>query len=185
MARSNFIVRGGADFSNLNKALNQTQTKLKTFETSVNKSMAKTQSSIKNFQASINKFLTAFGVALSSVAIAKLIKSSTQMAMTVESSMDNIYRNMGKAAESYNTFVKTQSKALGMARKDAYAYGSTFSNLLGSFMTDTQQVASETENLMKAAAVISSKTGRTYEDVANRIRSGMLGSTEAIILSVA
>lgn len=178
MAKSNFIVRGGADFSKLNKALNQTQTKLKTFETSVNKSMAKTQ-------ASINKFLTAFGVALSSVAIAKIIKSSTQMSMTVESSMDNIQRNMGKAAESYNTFVKTQSKALGMARKDAYAYGSTFSNLLGSFATDTQQVASETENLMKAAAVISSKTGRTYEDVANRIRSGMLGSTEAIILSVA
>lgn len=142
--------------------------------------MAKTQASIKNFQASINKFLTAFGVALSSVAIAKIIKSSTQMAMTVESSMDNIHRNMGKAAESYNTFVKTQSKALGMARKDAYAYGSTFSNLLGSFMTDTQQVASETQNLMKAAAVIASKTGRTYEDVANRIRSGMLGSTEAI-----
>lgn len=131
-------------------------------------------------QASINKFLTAFGVALSSVAIAKIIKSSTQMAMTVESSMDNIHRNMGKAAESYNTFVKTQSKALGMARKDAYAYGSTFSNLLGSFLGDTQQVASETQNLMKAAAVISSKTGRTYEDVSNRIRSGMLGSTEAI-----
>jgi len=180
MARSNFIVRGGADFSGLNKALNQTQTKLKTFETSINKSMAKTQASIKNFQAPINKFLTAFGVTLSSVAIAKIIKSSTQMAMTVESSMDNIHRNMGEAAESYNTFVKTQSKALGMARKDAYAYGSTFSNLLGSFMTDTQQVESETENLMKAAAVISSKTGRTYEDVANRIRSGMLGSTEAI-----
>ena len=180
MARSNFIVRGGADFSNLNKALTQTQTKLKTFETSVNKSMAKTQSSIKNFQAPINKFLTAFGVALSSVAIAKTIKSSTQMAMTVESSMDNIHRNMGKAAESYQEFVNTQAKALGMARKDAYAYGSTFSNLLGSFMTDTQQVESETENLMKAAAVISSKTGRTYEDVANRIRSGMLGGTEAI-----
>lgn len=134
--------------------------------------MAKTQASIKNFQAPINKFLTAFGVALSSVAIAKTIKSSTQMAMTVESSMDNIHRNMGKAAESYNTFVKTQSKALGMARKDAYAYGSTFSNLLGSFLGDTQQVESETENLMKAAAVISSKTGRTYEDVADRIRSG-------------
>lgn len=180
MARSNFIVRGGADFSNLNKALTQTQTKLKTFETSVNKSMAKTQSSIKNFQASINKFLTAFGVALSSVAIAKLIKSSTQMAMTVESSMDNIHRNMGKAAESYDTFVKTQSKALGISRKDAYTYGSVFSNLLDSFMTDTQQVESETENLMKAAAIIANKTGRTYEDVANRIRSGMLGSTEAI-----
>ena len=183
MARSNFIVRGGADFSNLNKALNQTQTKLKTFETSINKSMAKTQASINKIQSPIKGLSKVFGAVIGGIATAataRAIKSSTQMAMTVESSMDNIHRNMGKAAESYNTFVKTQSKALGMSRKDAYAYGSTFSNLLGSFMTDTQQVESETENLMKAAAVISSKTGRTYEDVASRIRSGMLGSTEAI-----
>ena len=33
---------------------------------------------------------------------------------------------------------------------------------------------------MKASAIIASKTGRTYDDVSNRIRSGMLGSTEAI-----
>lgn len=145
--------------------------------------MAKTQASISKIQSPIKGLSKVFGAVIggiATVATARAIKSSTQMAMTVESSMDNIHRNMGKAAESYNTFVKTQSKALGMARKDAYAYGSTFSNLLGSFMTDTQQVESETENLMKAAAVISSKTGRTYEDVANRIRSGMLGGTEAI-----
>lgn len=125
------------------------------------------------------------GVAISSIAVGKLIKDSTKMAMSVESAMDNIRRNMGAASKAYDEFAKTQSKALGMARKDAYAYGSTFSNLLGSFIDDTGQVASETESLMRAAAIIASKTGRTYEDVANRIRSGMLGSTEAIILSVA
>lgn len=165
--RSNFIVRGGADFSGINKALTQTQVKLTTFQSSLSKSMK------------------AIGIALSSLAVGKLIKDSTAMAMTVESSMDNIRRSMGSAASAFEKFADTQSKALGMSRKDAYTYGSVFSNLLDSFMTDTQQVASETEKLMRAAAVISSKTGRTFEDVANRIRSGMLGSTEAIILSVA
>lgn len=174
---SNFIVRGGADFSKLNKAFKQTQEKVKSFESSINKSMAKTQTSISKIQCKV--FGAVIG-GISTVATARAIKSVTQMAMTVESSIDNIRRNMGNAAESYNTFVKTQSKALGMARKDAYAYGSTFSNLLGSFMADTQQVESETENLMKAAAIIASKTGRTYADTADRIRSGLLGSTEAI-----
>lgn len=160
--RSNFVVRGGADFSNLNKALNQTQTRLGKFQSAVSKSM---------------KFV---GFALGSLAVGKLVKDSTKMAMSVESAMDNIRRNMGVASKAYDEFAKTQSKALGMGRKDAYTYGSTFSNLLGSFITDTQEVANETENLMKAAAIISSKTGRTFEDTANRIRSGLLGSTEAI-----
>lgn len=120
------------------------------------------------------------GVTLSSIAVGKLIKDSTAMAMSVESAVDNIKRNMGQAASTFEKFADTQAKALGMARKDAYTYGSTFSNLLSSFLQDTQKVAGETENLMRAAAVISSKTGRTFEDVAGRIRSGMLGSTEAI-----
>ena len=160
--RSNFVVRGGADFSNLNKALNQTQARLGKFQSTVSKSM---------------KFV---GFALGSLAVGKLVKDSTQMAMSVESAADNIRRNMGSAASAFERFADTQAKALGMARKDAYTYGSVFSNLLDSFMTDKSQVASETEKLIRAAAVISSKTGRTYEDVANRIRSGMLGSTEAI-----
>lgn len=160
--RSNFIVRGGADFSKLNKALNQTQAKLTTFQAAASKSM---------------KLISA---ALGSIAVGKLIKDSTKMAMAVESATDNINRNMGSSAKAFQMFADNQSKALGMARKDAYGYGSTFSNLLGSFMEDTQAVASETESLMRAAAIISSKTGRTFDDTANRIRSGMLGSTEAI-----
>ena len=66
MAKSNFIVRGGADFSGLNKALNQTQTRLGKFQSGINKSM---------------KFV---GVALGSLALGKLVKDSTKMAMSVE-----------------------------------------------------------------------------------------------------
>ncbi len=180
MAKSNFIVRGGADFTKIKQALTQTQTQLKTFQNNTNKSLAKTQASIKGFGVSASKLLKSFGVILSTVAIGNIIKSSTRMAMSVESAMDNIQRNMGDAVEAFDEFAKSQAKYLGMAKRDAYAYGSTFSNLLGSFLGDTQKVASETQNLMKAAAVIASKTGRTYQDVSERIRSGMLGSTEAI-----
>src|SRR5690606_24956216 len=37
-----------------------------------------------------------------------------------------------------------------------------------------------TQDLLKSAAVIASATGRTIEDTMDRIRSGMLGSTESI-----
>jgi Lon protease-like protein len=125
------------------------------------------------------------GTILGSLAIGKLIKDSTQMAMGVETAVENINHNMGQAARAFQDWVDTQSKSLGMAKADAYNYGSTFSNLLSSFSSSAQETADQTQELMKAAAIIASRTGRTYDDVANRIRSGMLGSTEAIILSVA
>lgn len=162
MAKSNFIVRGGADFSGLYKGFNTAQKR------------------ITSFQATINKTFKGIGITLSGIAIGKLIKDSTSMAMGVESAMDNISRNMGNSAEAFNQWVRSQSKALGMAKADAYEYGSTFSNLLASFSSNAQETADNTQKLMKAAAIIASKTGRTYEDTANRIRSGLLGSTEAI-----
>ncbi len=162
MAKSNFIVRGGADFSGITKGFN------------------KLNKQTKSFQSDFGKIAKGLGLALSGVAITHFIKDSTKLAMGVESSMDNISRNMKNSALVFDDWVQTQSKALGMAKADAYNYGSTFSNLLGSFQKDAVETANSTQELMKAAAIISSKTGRTYEDTANRIRSGMLGSTEAI-----
>lgn len=120
------------------------------------------------------------GAVLGSLAIGKLIKDSTQMAMGVETAIENINHNMGQAAKAFQDWVETQSKSFGMAKADAYSYGSIFSNLLSSFTSSAEETAKQTQELMKAAAIIASRTGRTYEDVANRIRSGMLGSTEAI-----
>lgn len=133
-----------------------------------------------NFQIKMSKTMSAVGKILGTLAIGKLIKDSTAVAMGVESAMDNINRNMGNSAKTFQNWVNTQTKALGMGKAEAYKYGSTFSNLLGSFQKDAKQTADSTQELMKAAAIISSKTGRTYDDTANRIRSGMLGSTEAI-----
>lgn len=162
MAKSNFIVRGGADFSGITKEMNKTQAKL------------------KGFQTGISKSFKIVGAALSTLAIGTFIKDSTKMAMGVESATENIGRNMENSAGAFKNWVETQSRALGMGKAEAYKYGSTFSNLLDSFTTDAETTAKETEKLMKAAAIISSKTGRSYDDVSERIRSGMMGSTEAI-----
>ncbi len=129
--KSNFIVRGGADFSNINKGLLNTQKKFNTF------------------QSGISKAMKGVGIALSTIAVGKFIKDSTKMAMTVESSMDNINRNMQKSSRTFQIWVNTQSKGLGIARKDAYQYGSTFSNLLGSFLSTSKETAESTQELMQ------------------------------------
>ncbi|QIB68620.1 hypothetical protein Ami103574_04485 [Aminipila butyrica] len=191
MAKSNFIVRGGADFSGIKKGLDQTQKWLASFQSNISRSLKvagtgikkgldQTQKRLASFQSNISRSLKVAGAVLGGLAVGKLVKDSTAMAMGVESAIDNIGRNMGSSSAAFNKWAETQSKAFGMAKADAYKYGSTFSNLLSSFSGSTKQTADSTQELMKAAAVISSKTGRSYEDTAERIRSGMLGSTEAI-----
>lgn len=162
MAKSNYIVRGGANFNELYKELD------------------KAQKSMTGFKNGISKTMRAIGSVLGTLAVGKLIKDSTQAAMSVESSIENINRNMRDSAGQYQKWAETQSQALGIAKKDAYSYGSTFSNLLSSFTSGSKETADQTTELMNATAIIASKTGRTFEDTASRIRSGMLGSTEAI-----
>ncbi|MDU5108899.1 MAG: hypothetical protein E6248_00515 [Clostridium sp.] len=162
MAVKNLLIRGGADFSGVKKELN------------------KAQKNISGFQKNVNGIMSKIKFTLGAIGIGALVKESTKAAMSVESSVDNINRTMQNYAKSFGEWVKTQSQSYGMSIQEGYKYGSTYSNLISSFEGSTKGVADSTQELMKATGIIASKTGRTFEDTAERIRSGMLGSTEAI-----
>lgn len=162
MAVKNLLIRGGADFSGVKDELN------------------KAQKNINNFQKNVNGIMSKIKFTLGAIGIGALIKESTTAAMSVESSIDNINRTMQNYAKTFGDWVQSQSQSYGMSIQEAYKYGSTYSNLLSSFKSNTKELADDTQELMKTTAIITSKTGRTFEDTAERIRSGMLGSTEAI-----
>nr|DAG82892.1 MAG TPA: minor tail protein [Caudoviricetes sp.] len=162
MAVKNLLIRGGADFSGVKKELN------------------KAQKNISGFQKNVNGIMSKIKFTLGAIGIGALVKESTKAAMSVESSVDNINRTMQNYAKSFGEWVKTQSQSYGMSIQEGYKYGSTYSNLISSFQGDTKAITDSTQELMKATGIIASKTGRTFEDTAERIRSGMLGSTEAI-----
>lgn len=162
MAVKNLLIRGGADFSDMQKGLN------------------KAQKSLSNFQSNVKSIMGKVATVFAAIKVGGLIKNSVKDAMSVESSIENINRTMQNSAKSFGEWVKSQSKAYGMSIQEGYKYGSTYSNLISSFEGNTKKVANSTQELMKATGIISSKTGRTFEDTAERIRSGMLGSTEAI-----
>lgn len=162
MAVKNLLIRGGADFSGVKNELN------------------KAQKNISGFQKNVSGIMSKIKFALGAIGIGALVKESTQAAMSVESSIDNINRTMQNYAKTFGDWVKTQSQSYGMSIQEGYKYGSTYSNLISSFQSSTKGIADSTQELMKATGIIASKTGRTFEDTAERIRSGMLGSTEAI-----
>ena len=88
--------------------------------------------------------------------------------------------NMGEYAEEFRKWVYQNGATYGLAIKDAMEFGSTYSLLVASFTKTPAENFYYSQELLRASAVIASKTGREMSDVMNRIRSGLLGSTEAI-----
>lgn len=107
-------------------------------------------------------------------------KYSVQTALEVSASMNQIKRLMEESTQSFLKWSKGGALAYNMATADAIKYGAVYSNLFSNFIKDNDQLAGYTVKMLQTSAVVASATDRTMDDVMNRIRSGMLGSTEAI-----
>ena len=108
------------------------------------------------------------------------VKESTQMSMKVESAIQQIKRTMGESSNQFLKWANDGALAFNMSKSDALNFGAIYSNLVSTFAKDSNQAMSYTTDLLKASSIIASGTGRTMEDVMERIRSGLLGNTEAI-----
>jgi hypothetical protein len=162
MATKNLLVRGGADFSSMKKA------------------MDKAQQQIKGFKDSVSKSLKGLGTLMAGVGVGMGIGSAVKDAMTFQASIEQVNRLMGQSAGEFLNWANTSAAAFNMSKKEAVQYGATFSNIISTFSKDTQQTQVYTQDLLKATAVVASKTGRSMEDALERVRSGMLGNTESI-----
>ena len=128
---------------------------------------------VKNIFKSLGRFVVTLG-------IGKMFVNSVQSAMKVEAAIQQITRTMGESTNQFLKWSKANALAFNMSQSDAMNYGAIFSNLVSTFSNGTQQTLQYTTDLLKASSIIASGTGRTMEDVMERIRSGLLGNTEAI-----
>lgn len=112
--------------------------------------------------------------------IAQSIVGGLKDAMNVEAAIQQIKRIMGESSQQFLKWADTQAIAFNMSKSQAMRYGSIFGNLVRGFSKDSAEAMTNTTELLKASSIIASATGRTMEDVMERIRSGLLGNTEAI-----
>lgn len=103
-----------------------------------------------------------------------------QSFVALESSVKRVSGLFNESAKYIEYFATTTAKSLGMSESAAYSYAATYGNLFKNITADTSENAKVTIAMLKASSVVVSKTGRTMEDVMERIRSGLLGNTEAI-----
>lgn len=140
------------------------------------KSQKSFHSMLSGIKSLVSSALALAGVTAGVASLVQVFKSFTALESSVKRTTD-LFKDSAKYIDYFAT---TTAKSLGMAESAAYSYASTYGNLFKNITADTAENAKVTIAMLKASAVISSKTGRTMDDVMERIRSGLLGNTEAI-----
>ncbi len=104
---------------------------------------------------------------------------SAEFATQTEASVQRLVDIYGFASDAVGDFIDINARALGMSKAAAVSFSSVYGNLF-SVWADQTTNAELTNRYLNMTAVVASKTGRTVEDVQERVRSGLLGNTEAI-----
>jgi hypothetical protein len=140
---------------------------------------AKTQDSFAKMKSSVKTFVSYFIGIQSVFAIFNFSKEASDFATKSEAAINRINDIYGESSVIINGFIDSNSRALGLSEASAKSYASIYGNLF-SVWADQKTNAELTNKYLSMTAVVASKTGRTVEDVQERIRSGLLGNTEAI-----
>lgn len=121
------------------------------------------------------------GLALAGVTVGlQQLGESFKSYLSLESSVKRVNDLFADSAKYVQYFAQNAQKNFGLAESAAYQYAAVYGNLFKGITGSTEENAKVTIAMLKASSVVASKTGRTMDDVMERIRSGLLGNTEAI-----
>jgi len=109
------------------------------------------------------------------VATAAIAKAS-QPAVKFEADLGRLNMQLKGSSREFMMW----ARSMGLAKTTAAEMGATYGTLLSSFISDNKELTNQTKQIVQATRVVASATGRTIEDTTERIRSGLLGNTEAI-----
>lgn len=131
--------------------------------------------------AGLTRVLGPLGIGLSIVSAALGaatvgLYAVSQPAVKFESDLSRLNMQLKDGTQGFMDWARAQ----GIAKTSAVEMGATYSTLLSSFIRDTHELQKRTMDLVQATNVVASATGRTVEDTLERMRSGILGNTEAI-----
>jgi hypothetical protein len=185
----NLMVRAGADFSPLQREMSRTQSRMQTFGRQTQQSMGRLSNGINTMAGGMQSAVAGIaeilapetmGISLLVAAVASVATAGVSSAMDLETSMTQIRNTLGQSSRDFENWANTVGASFGFSEKSALSGGATYSNILSGFIDGAENTKNATISLMQATAVISSRTGRTMDDVIERIRSGLLGNTESI-----
>lgn len=148
-------------------------------ESGLKRGILSMKSGARSLTSTFSKLGGVIGAAFSISTIVRFSNEASKMASNTEASIQRLIDIYGEASEVVGDFIDANAHALGMSRSAATEFSAVYGNLF-SVWADQETNAKLTNQYLNATAVVASKTGRTMEDVQERIRSGLLGNTEAV-----
>lgn len=145
----------------------------------LNKGMSQMEGKAVGLTKTFGKLASAIASAFAIQKIIQFSNEAGQLATQTEASVQRLVDIYGSASDSVGDFIDANARALGMSKAAAASFSSVYGNLF-SVWADQATNAELTNRYLNMTAVVASKTGRTVEDVQERVRSGLLGNTEAI-----
>ena len=153
---------------------------MKEVENQVKNAANNVKSKTSDIKSAFGKLAAFTGFAILGKKLLDLGMYSTQTALEVSAAMNQIKRQMGESSQSFLKWVNDNANAMNMSVGEATKYGAVYSNLFSGFIKDTNKLSAYTAKMLQTSAVVAEGTGRSITDVMERIRSGLLGNTEAI-----
>ena len=173
------------NYRNLQREIINTENKLKDLQaqaskwTTAGKTIEEYGNKIQKLGSKIdnvgNKITTRLTVPLVTAGVLGINSAAKQ-----EAAIQQVEKIYGDASNTIKNFAENTALSFNMSTSDAYKYAQVYGNLIQSIIVDESDTALYSQQLVQASSIIASATGRTMEDVMDRIRSGLLGNTEAI-----
>ena len=164
----------------INAELKPFQQKMKEMENTVTQSTNNVKNKLSGLKSMFSSLAKVAALGILARELYQLGKYSVQTALEVQASMNQIQRLMGESSQAFLKWAENNALAFNMSKAEAIKYGSTYGNILAGFIKNQDKLAGYTAKLLETSSIIAQGTGRTMTDVMERIRSGLLGNTEAI-----
>ncbi|HEU5873881.1 TPA: hypothetical protein VVP77_000220 [Streptococcus pneumoniae] len=164
----------------IRKKMKEVENQVKGTSDQVKNATAKVREQSNSIGSAFGKLAKFAGFAILGKKLLDVGMYSTQTALEVSASMNQIKRQMGESSQSFLKWVNDNANAMNMGVGEATNYGAVYSNLFSGFIKDTNKLSAYTAKMLQTSAVVAEGSGRTITDVMERIRSGLLGNTEAI-----
>lgn len=169
-----------AEIAPFRKKMKEVENQVKGTSDQVKNATAKVRKQSNSIGSAFGKLAKFAGFAILGKKLLDVGMYSTQTALEVSASMNQIKRQMGESSQSFLKWVNDNANAMNMGVGEATNYGAVYSNLFSGFIKDTNKLSAYTAKMLQTSAVVAEGSGRTITDVMERIRSGLLGNTEAI-----
>ena len=140
-----------------------------------------------SFKGLLSKLAMMFGIR----EIFNIFKEGTKDAMSYEASIINLQLTYGKASQGLIDFANNHAIAFGLSKRQVAEYGNVYSAIMRDVniaMAKTGETADDiakktmdmSQGILESAGIISSALGYDMEYVLEGLRSGLLGSSQAV-----